>query len=154
MNYFAIDPGKKGAVAILSADNTVIDLCDLPYIGDSLDPVALADILSQADGLCGALESPLALKGLAVGTVMMVGKNYGQIRATVALAKYPYEEVTPAKWKRDMKVTADKDSAVALALKLYPDQHDQLVGPRGGKFDGRAEALLIAAWKRQKEMGL
>ena len=150
--YFGIDPGKSGAVAILDADGGVIDLCDLPYIADSLDPIALLDILSQADGLRGALEMPLAMKGAAIQSVLLAGRNYGALKATMQLHHYPYEEVLPARWKKDMRVTSDKESSIALALQLFPDQRDQLVTPRGGRKDGRAEALLLAEWKRRKEM--
>ena len=43
----------------------------------------------------------------------------------------------------------EKDASVYRAQQLFPLA--QLVGPRGGKYDGRAEALLIAEYGRRQQ---
>lgn len=151
-SFFGVDPGKAGAIAIITETASVIDLCDLPYIGNRLDPIALADILSQADGLRGALEEPFALATSGVPSVLTTGRNYGLLEGCVIHCAIPYQEVKPARWKKEMGVTADKETSVRLALQLFPDQRAAMQGPKGKWLDGRAEALLIAEWLRRKEM--
>jgi len=151
MRYLGIDPGQKGAWAVISEGGPCVT-DSLPFIGKELDLKALvADLSILKEGLYGAVELPLAPQTSGTTTALAVGKNYGLMKAALIILEIPYEEVSSAGWKNRMKVTADKMSSISLALKLFPSARGMLQGPRGGWLDGRAEALLIAEDKRRRE---
>jgi crossover junction endodeoxyribonuclease RuvC len=54
--------------------------------------------------------------------------------------------VTPQQWKKDMKLTSDKASSLAMARELWP-----LAPLHRAKDNGRAEALLLAEWYRRQQ---
>lgn len=79
------------------------------------------------------------------------GVGYGAWQMGCAAFGIPYQVVAPATWKaallRDQAKT--KEASVAFAARLYPGVAANLYGPRGGIFDGRAEALLLAEWGKR-----
>lgn len=151
MRYGGIDPGQKGAVGIIG-NGRFEDVYSLPFIGKDLDLNDLiASLRPHKEGLCVAVELPLAPRTSGTTTALAIGKSYGLLKAALIILEIPYEEVSSAGWKNRMKVTADKMSSINLAMKLFPSARSALQGPRGGWLDGRAEALLIAEDKRRRE---
>lgn len=151
MRYGGIDPGQKGAVGIIGPSGFEATL-SIPFIGKDLDLHGLIAILGpRKEGLCVAVELPLAPQTSGTTTALAIGKSYGLLKAALIILEIPYEEVSSAGWKNRMKVTADKMSSINLTLKLFPSARDSLQGPHGGWLDGRAEALLIAEDKRRRE---
>jgi crossover junction endodeoxyribonuclease RuvC len=65
----------------------------------------------------------------------------GAVRGILAAHFIRMEEVTPAAWKRDMRVTGDKDECRQRASSIYPKWAGQW---SRAKDHGRAEAALIA----------
>lgn len=162
-----VDPGLKGAVALLdlSRGKMAIDVWDMPVnstkisgkdrdrldlrgLQDVLDYVALlADVVIIED-LSGRPSTVVVVRNgkkerIAQKGLWEQGFNCcAPIQACVA-TRTPYELVTPAVWKKRLKVPSDKASAKRVADRIYP-QHAHL-WPLV-KHDGRAEAVLLAHW--------
>lgn len=146
----AIDPGKSGAAAFLFPDVPGrASVYDLPYAGKDLDAAALAEIIEQHCPCMAVVEAqaPRPLDGKPA--VFRAGTNYGRILAVLACARLPVEAVTPAKWKRAMGLSADKEQSRARALALFPAIGDRFAR----KMDeGRSEAVLLAYYGAKEFM--
>jgi hypothetical protein len=88
----------------------------------------------------------------AGGTSMFgFGRSVGVVEMLFAARGIPYRFVTPIAWKKHFGLTGkDKDAARALALELFPAASGLL---QRKKDVGRADALLIAEYGRQRMMG-
>ena len=93
--------------------------------------------------------TPKAMGGVSSSFSLGLGKGYW-VMALTALS-IPYDLVTPQRWKRAMMdgMGKDKDASRVRALQLFPDLADQL-GLK--KHHGRADALLIAEYRRRLEV--
>ena len=61
-------------------------------------------------------------------------------RVTAIALDMEYHLVAPSKWKRDLKLSSDKELSRALAMKLWPNRVDKL---KYKKDHNRAEAALL-----------
>lgn len=140
----AVDPGKSGAAAFLFPDVPGrASVYDLPYAGKELDVIALAELIERHCPNMAVVEAqaPRPLDGKPA--VFRAGTNYGRILAVLSCARLPIEPVTPAKWKRAMGLSTDKEQSRARAIALFPAIADRF----SRKMDeGRAEACLLARY--------
>jgi hypothetical protein len=148
MTFIGIDPGSKGAVAMIKDGGTTFTDC-LPYDGrKSLDVHRLKDLLT-VDGDCRIfVEKPMLLA--RQGGSLTTGTNYGRILATIELMRLPYREVSPQTWVSKLlgKTGGDKGFALAKVKQLFPNA--ELILPRCKvPHDGIVDALLIAEWGRR-----
>lgn len=155
-----IDPGLKGAVAVLRGH--VVEIYDMPTFsgGKEQNHAALADLLRSIAGLHvdGAvlpslhvgLEKASTRPGQAAQAVLKSGTNYGAILGVLASLGLEYSEITPVKWKNVMLAgfadKKDKANSEKRACQLYPSEASRFRTPRGALLDGRCEALLIARY--------
>ena len=72
------------------------------------------------------------------------GQAYGLVLGVLAGLWIPTSTVTPAAWKKALKLNTGKDAARAKAAQLWPQMAGEF---KRVKDDGRAEAALIAHWK-------
>jgi crossover junction endodeoxyribonuclease RuvC len=71
------------------------------------------------------------------------GVSYG-VALSLAQSLGTWSLATPRVWKQDLELTSDKNKSLDLARSLWPE------APLARKKDnGRAEALLMAEWKRR-----
>lgn len=79
--------------------------------------------------------------------------SYGIWIGILAAYKLPYVEIDPRTWERRTVPFARgeklKSASCDEALRRFPHLKEKLVGPRGGKKDGRADAILIACYGRE-----
>jgi crossover junction endodeoxyribonuclease RuvC len=153
MNYIGIDPGKQGAVAVLSEDGFPM-LYDCPLVGKELDVVSMATLLRPYCelGAVAILEKVGARPGQGVVSMFSFGVGYGMWRGILAAFGARVHLVAPQTWKAAMLRDTDKskDASVLTAMSLFPGlAAKQLTGSRGGIKDGRAEALLLAEYGRR-----
>lgn len=157
MIYIGIDPGVSGAVAVL--DGKIVFLYDMPTYKISSGKSTkshvyghdLADILRPYSGQDAAavVEDVHAMPGQGVTSMFSFGLSTGIVHGILAALRIPYSRISPVRWKKVMMpdMGKDKDAAVVRAVQLYPDCAPLLMKGKK-KYDGRAEALLMAHYAR------
>lgn len=134
-----IDPGKKGALALLDTDTRAVTVHDMPgTTGELHDLIAgLPEIR-----LC-VLEKLTAGPKMGGTSIAAMFEGYGVLKGALAWRSIPMRDVRPDKWKAAIGVTADKISSRQKAQQVFPDAAAQFARV---KDDGRAEACLIALY--------
>ncbi len=143
-----IDPGLSGAIAFYE-QGYVYNIWDIPTFDlvrngkkkREIDEISLARLLDRVDIDHVWLEQVSSMPKQGVSSVFSFGQTFGIIKGIIAAFKLPMTLITPAVWKKALKVPASKDGARARASQLIPGgaTYWPLV-----KHDGRAEAALIA----------
>jgi len=136
-----IDPGQKGAIAMLyDAGHLYIE--DMPMLGKEVNGGVLADILKVFPPKAVYLEQVNSF-GMGRTSAYNFGQGVGVIKGVLAALNIPFFMVTPMKWKKHYGLNRDKDASRLLATRTWPEQTDKF---KLKKFDGRAEAALIAKY--------
>jgi len=140
--YAGIDCGyRTGGVALIDKSGFA-EVHDLPvYSEGGVDITALNEILTSVDIDHIFIERQQAMPKQGVSSTFKLGFAYGQIVTTVALTQTPYTILTPAGWKKGLRLPSDKDAARRLAQQWYPKCASDFTRK---KDEHRAEALLIA----------
>lgn len=143
MIYIGIDPGKKGAMAIL----TDTSVRTVPF--DEEEYCCILHFLQNEECRC-CLEHVNAMPGQGVTSMFTFGENFGFIRGVLQAYSIPYELVRPQKWKKEYSITADKNSSVNVCKRLFPQVSLKRTERCTKDDDGIAEALLMAEYARRK----
>ena len=138
-----IDPGITGGIAFYFPGNpSMIAAEDIPVAGGEVDVDLLAARLRHMTPAHAFIERASAMPKQGVSSTFKFGAAYGALRAVVAACQIPTTLVTPAVWKKHYRLSADKEQARAMAIRLWPG-----AGCFSRKKDhGRAEAALIARY--------
>lgn len=137
-----IDPGRKGAVAHLRPDGSVV-FEDMPYLAlGGFDPATFTK------RVCGwqrpanvAVENVGGALRDGAKNAFAFGHAVGAMETCLILQGLSFHRVNPALWKLRMGLrNRTKRESLMLARKLYPAAE----GLDLMKHEGRAEALLIA----------
>ena len=160
--YIGIDPGAKGAVAFLR-DTGWFKIIPMPLLttdkGKGTKTVVSAPLLYGAlRGMpdthrIAIMEQVGAMPGQGVTSMFSFGRAVGVVEGVMAGLQVPLSQVAPQRWQKAMGVSGGKDGALARAIELFPGAATMLVGSRGGKLDGFADALLIAEYCRLQNRG-
>lgn len=140
-----VDPGKTGAIALLDGPATLVDVFDMPAVGGKVSPQLLADAEDWNDTRFGTfvIEDVHAMPKQGVTSSFGFGRSFGVVEGVFAANRCRIVYVTPARWKRDLHVTADKETSRRRAIELWPDMSKSFARRSD---NGRAEAALIAYW--------
>lgn len=151
MIVVGIDPGNDGALAFLDTEAATIRIVDMPIYEwettrtrKKIDGYSIVAELNKQPIHHILMEEVWSSPQMGVVSAFSFGNGRGIIEGVAAGLQIPMSQVKPAKWKKDMKVPADKKAAVQRATQLIPDAGPSFRGPRGGIIDGRAEAALLA----------
>ena len=139
----AVDPGLTGAVAFYFPEADAISVRDMPVVAGDVDAAGLAALLKQMRPDIAVVEQVASRPGQGVASMFKFGSGFGMVQGVIAALEVPRHLVTPQRWKKHFRLDAEKESARALALKLWPARAD-LFGRK--KDAGRAEAALIAKY--------
>lgn len=150
-----VDPGLKGALALIDSYGRLLEVEDMPVMGKGVSVYSLCDILNDwstssspgSDVTC-VIENVHSMPGQGVATSFSFGRSKGVVEAAAAAFNMRLVYVSPAKWKRDMKVTKNKGSSRDLASDRWPSKRPLF---KRVMDDGRAEAALIALWQWEAE---
>jgi len=152
MRVIGIDPGLDGAVAIINGTGNLV-VIDMPTVtvernGKSKRQVSateLAQILaSHNSNNCHVfVEKVSAMAGQGVTSVFSFGRSFGMIEGILAAYRLPVTFVPPATWVKAVGRGQGKDASRARAMELFPENQSDF---KLKKFDGRADAALIAYW--------
>lgn len=158
MIQIGIDPGASGAVAIIA--DYQLKAYPLPLMSNGeLDARELYLILTEAVGKqphIVVIEKVGAMPGQGVSSMFSFGRNVGEIKAVLKVAKLSYVEVTPQAWKKTVlaglpwKASGPDDKkraklvAASYVEKRFP--YANIRGPKGGIKDGMADAICLALY--------
>lgn len=145
--YLGVDPGLNGALAVLRG--AVVKTYDMPthlIKGKKRPDVAglndmLAGIVLLEEPRLAVVEDVHSMPKQGVVSSFTFGHVTGVLHAALGAAKIPMHLVSPASWKRVMRLSRDKDASRQLASRLFPACSAQWARK---KDDGRAEAALLA----------
>lgn len=147
-----IDPGLTGALAILDREGRAGMVEALPTlqrgrgkgrVRRELDAAGLAHLLRPyaRDIRLALVEAVASRPAQGVASVFSLGHSLGLIHGVLGALSIPWQPVTPAAWKKAMKLDGDKEASRAMAARLFPSI------PLHRKADHNlAEALLIARY--------
>ena len=144
-----VDPGSKGALALVAADGVLVDVLDMPdATGAALGAILRhwIDDHSPNPIVAAVVEQVASRPGQGVASTFKFGANYGGLCTLLGGLLIPTRTVTPTVWKKAMRVTADKSSSRQRACERWPTEAHRFARV---KDDGRAEAALIAEWGRR-----
>lgn len=96
------------------------------------------------------LEHVHAMPKQGVSSMFSFGVNFGFIQGVLMAFGMPYELVTPQKWKKEFSVTAEKNTSIEVAKRLFPNADLMRTSRCKKENDGIAEALLLAEYARRK----
>lgn len=145
-----VDPGKRGAIAFLDGSGELRAVDHVPLVDDKLSPTLLCDLIddhfTSADdphSVVAVVEQVHSMPKQGVVSSFDFGKSYGIVLGVLAGVGIRTVHVTPNRWKRDLRLSADKEQARARAIERWPRE----AGVFRRKMDAdRAEAALIALW--------
>lgn len=144
MIYIGIDPGKSGAMAVISKYVTkVIPFNPRAYVKE------LNMVSSEGPCIC-CLEHVSAMPGQGVTSMFSFGENFGWLQGVLEAFCIRYELVRPQKWKKEFSITGDKNSSIAVCKRLFPEISLLPTERCRKENDGMAEALLMAEYARRK----
>lgn len=143
-----IDPGKRGALALLDVAAGTLEVEDVPTLTvrgktvvDHYGLARIVDAWSPRNPVV-FIEQVGSRPGEGHAGAFDFGRTCGLILGICSAHFLRVEYVTPAKWKAAMRVKGDKDESRQRACTLFPGQSALFARV---KDDGRAEAALIAS---------
>lgn len=156
-----IDPGIKGAVAIIDVRTsvpTLVSIFDMPTVevkvgGKKRNRIDALSLAFTIDSYCLQLHHALVEEVGQVGTdadpfsMFVFGFATGVVNGILNACLIPNSMVKPNIWKMEIGVSSDKQTSIDKALRLFPEAKSYIYLK---KHDGRAEALLLAwyLWKK------
>jgi hypothetical protein len=146
-----IDPGLKGAMALLDGSGKIIEVATMPVMKEAaiLDLYAMKRCIERLRPTYAFIERVHAIRGAAASSTFKFGEGIGNIHATLVGLSVPYIAVPPKRWQAvchagvEAKFDAKHRSAVA-AMRLFPDFDFRLSDRRKNYHDGAVDAVLIA----------
>ena len=149
--YIGIDPGKKGAYAIIKTENGEIKSIDSHLWDDELFINAMRGCVSSLGSECVicVVESVHSLPNEGVKSSFSFGKSCGYIEGVLRALMIPYQLVPPKTWKKEWSLTNDKNLSVETCKKLYPNISLKATDRCRTDSDGLAEALLMATYAKR-----
>lgn len=153
MKVLGIDPGKKGAIALIDGLQ-LLHVFDMPIVAlkkgtkvccHTLNTELAALFYEHGPVNLAVVETVHATPQMGVTSSFDFGRSFGVIEMAIISRGVRVEYVQPAKWKGALGLGADKNSSLALARAKWPDSD----AFRRQRDEGRAEACLIAEYARR-----
>lgn len=151
MIYIGIDPGAvSGAYAAIDHNGEFIGCGDIPSVDGRVNAsqlrYALKSCVSSFDTAMIAVESVHSMPKQGIASTAKFMRAVGAIEATAELTHYPFVLVTPQAWKKHHGlIGTEKVASLELARSMFPE------APLTRQKDhGRADALLMAVWLKDK----
>ena len=157
MMYVGIDPGKTGAIALLSDTGDLLEVVDMPLVDRKISAPVVGGVLARlttdrSDVGVIAVEEVNAMPGQGVTSMFTFGQAHGIVlgaAATVAMMSRGWRltRPTPQAWKKHHGLIGkEKDASRALAHNLWPHLATSTFR---NKTNGRADAALIALYAKE-----
>ena len=157
MSYcIGIDPGKTGAIALYGSDGS-LQVWDMParllQVGNSrrlrVDPIGCKRLIGSLAEIAdlAVIEAVGGRPKQSAGGAFVFGFATGLVYACVLFSNLRIESVTPAQYKRWLKVkgkVGDNGDIMARADEIFPLHRELFRGSKGGARVDRAEAAMMA----------
>lgn len=141
-----IDPGKSGAFAWVQAGR-LLAVEDMPDLTGAALGALILDLVLDHSTDAAVVESQVGRPSQSSSAMFTFARDYGVILGVLGAHAVPVELVTPASWKKALRLSKDKTASRQRACELWPDRSDLFARV---KDDGRAEAALIALHHENK----
>jgi crossover junction endodeoxyribonuclease RuvC len=152
-----IDPGLAGALALLrTSDLSIVNIFDMPTLDGRVNPAELAAIVDMFCTVSGGNKNVHAAVELVSSMPRQAGAfnfgvSAGVVHGVLGALGIPMILVPPGIWKPacglrrgiNEKQAENKTRARELATRLWPERTSEFSKV---KFDGRAEACLLARY--------
>lgn len=159
--YVGIDPGLDGALAAIDG-NGIVGIWDAPTVTVKVGkknrrkyvPAQMAHLLKtlpKAETYLVGLELVRSMPGQGVVSMFSMGHGLGLWEGIISGLELPIAHVSPVVWKKAMLkggIGQEKAASILRAQEIFPGSATYLTRK---KDDGRAEALLIAAYIRDHQ---
>ena len=162
MIFIGIDPGLSGALAAISESGTLCFIDDTPAVlTGKRREYLVADMCrlvekclaycrpfkSEPEKVVAAIERVHSMPKQGVASTFTFGMGFGIWRGILAGLQVPVDLVDPTRWKKEILngMPREKESSRVRAQQLFPG-----AGLDRKKDHGRADALLIAEWRRRQ----
>ena len=149
-----IDPGLKGGIAFLDDRGKLYKAIQMPNKTRDMFTAISSILYEKIDvhtvSWIEKSQPHRSTKNHKEGIMQIFsnGFNYGKIYGVLDIICGDHlgelNEVYPITWKSAFKLSKDKQKSIDLCLNLFPESREYIIGARGGKHDGMAEAILIA----------
>lgn len=157
MMIAAIDPGFSGAICFYTPCTRAVEIFDMPIhrvqvgktIRSHIDQQQLSGLFARWRPNHAIVEDVSSMPGQGISSAFRFGFGAGVVQGIISAHQIPLHLVTPARWKKVMGLTSNKDDSRRMASMLFPEYAHlwPLV-----KHDGRAEALLLARFFMEHEL--
>ena len=157
MMIAGIDPGLSGGMAVLDTLNGSVCASGLPIFRNKslawVDGFMLVRWLTAATNgasFVAVVERVSSMPEQGVASSFKFGVGFGSILSALQTMSCELVLVPPTVWKRSHDLLhSEKSQSLVRARQLYPKAY--LPTP---KYEGQAEAILIADWYRVRESRL
>lgn len=142
--YIGIDPGAKGALALISDVTAVFPYEPQTYI------TILRGIYEKKTPCVCCIEQVHSMTGQGIASSFQFGTAYGYLLGLLEAFAIPYQAISPRKWKNEFGLTSDKTTSIEVCRRLFPDVSLRRTEKSRKDDDGYAEALLMALYAKRK----
>lgn len=146
--YVGIDPGKKGAMAIMGYSNTTGERYMMKII--PFDPQEYIKMLKQFNGATVCIEQVHSLPREGVKSVWSFGQTYGWLLGVLDAVGLSYQTVPPNLWKKDFSLLrTEKKQSIEVCKRLFPGIELRRTDKCRTDDDNMADAALICEYARR-----
>lgn len=143
MVYIGIDPGAKGAMALVSETQAAVFPFDKEFYIKTLKDL-------KEHGCVCCIEAVHSISGQGIASSFEFGQTYGWLLGVLDTIGIPYQPITPQKWKKEFGLTSDKAQSIEVCKRLFPDVSLKRTERSKKDDDGLAEAILMACYAKRK----
>ena len=146
--YIGLDPGKKGAMAIMGYSNTTGERYMMKII--PFDPQEYNKTLKQFNGATVCIEQVHSLPREGVKSVWSFGQTYGWLLGVLDSVGLSYQTVPPNLWKKDFSLLrTEKKQSIEVCKRLFPGIELKRTDRCRNDDDNMADAALICEYARR-----
>lgn len=144
MFFIGIDPGAQGFLAAINTENGEVAFVqyNTKAYADFLEEVSLKQCFCVVEHVWSSPQ-------MGVRSAFSFGEKLGEIHGMLDALGIPYQMVIPQKWKRYFGCTADKNSSIVTAQRLFPKVDFRATDRCKKPHDGKAEAALMALYAQR-----
>jgi len=150
--YVGVDVGKNGGIGVVGDD--VYEVFDYETPQSLIETLILIQNKYSVSWCVKEKIYGMSKNGIKQGasSIFSLGNSNGLVVMAFIALKLRYEEVLPLAWQKKMLYESDgkdtKERSLVAARRMFP-----LINLSLKKHHNRADALLMATWKKYKELG-